>query len=84
MLEAVNETPAPNQRFFCEKPNCTKDYKNRSTMLNLMRTKHKVSEEVESPLGTFPSSNSVRVLFDDNNDPSTQGNSNGEVNSLKC
>ena len=80
MTETVNETPAPLQNFVCEKINCAKDYKNRSSMLNHMKSKHKVSEEVESPLGNFPSSNSARVLFDDSDQPSTQGNSRGEIN----
>ena len=57
MLEAVNETPAPTQRFLCEKTNCTKVYKNWLSLLNHIKTNHKDSEEVNSPLGNFLSSN---------------------------
>ena len=67
------ETPALNAKFVCEIPNCDKDYKNRSSMLSQMRTKHKHSEEIQSPFGNFPPANHE----------STQGNSRGEVNSPK-
>ena len=54
-----------------------------SSLLNHIKTNHKGSEEVNSPLGNFSSSNSARVLFNDHDQPSTQGNSHGEVNSPK-
>ena len=60
------ETPAPNAKFVCEIPNCDKDYKNRSSMLSHMRTKHKPSGEIQSPFGNFPPANPARTLFNDN------------------
>ena len=52
-------------------------------MLTHMRTKHKDNVRVQSPLGNFPSSNLARILFDDDDNLSTQGNSKGQVNSPK-
>ena len=79
-------TTALIQRVICDIPGCKKDYKNRNYMLNHIRNYHaKAGNEVQSPLGIFPSSNPARVLFDDDNeeDASTQGNSRGEINSPK-
>ena len=43
-----------------------------------------MNNEIQSPLGSFPSINSGTVLqFDETEDDATQGNSNGEVNSPK-
>ena len=84
MGDVATETPAPALRLVCEMPNCGKDYKTKGTMKQHLRAHHKGPvSEIESPLGNFPSSNPVRVLFNDNDQPSTQGNSKGEVNSLK-
>ena len=39
--------------------------------------------EIQSPLGKFPASDPARILFDESGEPSTQGNSAGQVNSPK-
>ena len=53
-------------------------------MLAHMRKKHNDTGGVVSPLGTFPpSSSAVTLQFDESDDPATQGNSNGQVNSPK-
>ena len=75
-------TTALMTRVYCEVPDCTKHYKSRANMLHHVRTHHKPCE-VQSPLGNFPSANPARILFDDDDNSSTQGNSNGEVNSPK-
>ena len=76
-------TTALIERVICQIPDCTKNYKSRSNMLNHIRTHHKPSIEVQSPLGNFPSSNIPRVLFHEDDQASIQGNSRGEVNSPK-
>ena len=81
--DIVTPTPVPASRVYCEKPNCKKDYKSRSGLLNHNKTAHKNDLEIQSPLGNFPSSNLARILFDDEDRPSTQGNSDGEINSPK-
>ena len=49
--------------------------------MNHMRKHHK---EIQSPLGTFPPSNSAVALhFGDSDDSATQGNSHGAINSPK-
>ena len=75
-------TTALVQRVFCEIPDCTKHYKSRANMLHHVRTHHK-SGDVHSPRGSFPPANPARVLFDNDYNSSTQGNSRGEVNSPK-
>ena len=75
-------TTALVQRVLCEIPDCTKHYKSRANMLHHVRTHHK-SGDVHSPLGSFPPANPARVLFDDDDNSSTQGNSRGDVNSPK-
>ena len=71
----------PTRQVLCQKTDCDKVYKARDTMLTHMRKHHK---EVESPLGTFPPSNSAVVLqFGDTEDAATQGNSHGAINSPK-
>ena len=78
MLESTIQTPAIFQRFTCDKPGCEKHYKNKSSLLNHIRTNHKGDVRLtQSPLGNFPSS--ARVLFDDGENSSTQGNSRGQV-----
>ena len=79
----VTPTPqvTPTRQVPCQKTDCDKVYKARGTMLNHMRKHHK---EVQSPLGTFPPSNSAVVLqFGDTEDAATQGNSHGAINSPK-
>ena len=39
--------------------------------------------EIQSPLGKFPASDPAGILFNDDGEPSTQGNSSGQVNSPK-
>ena len=48
-----------------------------------IRKHHKVVDQVNSPLGSFPKATSARVLFDDANVPSVQGHSKGQINSPK-
>ena len=51
-------------------------------MMDHYKKKHNTVEEIQSPLGRFPSlTNPARVLFND--DPATQGNSHGDANSPK-
>ena len=83
MSEQTILTSALIKRVTCEAPDCKKDYASRSNMLNHIKTHHKNSTKVQSPLGNFPSSNLSRLLFDDNDHASIQGNSRGEVNSPK-
>ena len=53
-------------------------------MLTHMRQKHQDVAEIESPLGSFPSSTSATTLqFDESDRPATQGNSRGQINSPK-
>ena len=48
-----------------------------------MRKNHQDAPKIQSPLGSFPSSNSATVLQFDDGEAATQGNSNGDVNSPK-
>ena len=48
-----------------------------------MRKHHQDSTKIQSPLGSFPSSNSATVLQFDEADAATQGSSSGAVNSPK-
>ena len=52
-------------------------------MLAHMRKNHQDSTKIQSPLGSFPSSNSATVLQFDEAEGATQGNSSGAVNSPK-
>ena len=81
MFDSTMQTPAIILRFTCDKPGCEKHYKNKSSLLNHIKTNHRADVEVQSPLGNFPSS--ARVLFNDSENSSTQGNSRGQVNSPK-
>ena len=81
MSDTAIETPAP--RVFCEQQNCGKHYKTRANMLQHVRVHQNAPSQIESSLGNFPSSTLARVLFDDNDTPSTQGNSRGQINSPK-
>ena len=86
MSETSSMTTALVERVVCDITGCKKNYKNRNYMMNHIRNFHsKTGNEVQSPLGNFPSSIPARVLFDDNNDEdsSIQGNSRGEINSPK-
>ena len=82
----VTENVTPTRQVACQKTDCNKMYKARGTMLAHMRKHHTEPQtsEIESPLGSFPPSNSATVLqFDESDEPATQGNSHGEVNSPK-
>ena len=48
-----------------------------------IRKHHKVVDQINSPLGSFPQATSARVLFGETNVASVQGNSDGQVNSPK-
>ena len=81
MSEAISETPAT--RVACEIIDCSKDYASKGGMMNHLKKHHKTTDHILSPLGSFPQSNSARVLFGDEAEASTQGNSLGQVNSPK-
>ena len=74
------ETPAP--KVVCESENCGKKYASKGGMKNHFNKSHK-AVEIQSPLGKFPVSDPVRTLFNEEDGPSTQGNSDGQVNSPK-
>ena len=74
-------TPTP--QVACPKTDCSKVYKARGTMLAHMRKHHKESTEIQSPLGSFPPSNSATTHQLDETEDATQGNSDGAVNSPK-
>ena len=74
----------PTRQVACLKTDCAKTYKGRGSMMTHMRQKHQDVAEIESPLGSFPSSTSATTLqFDDSDNPATQGNSRGQINSPK-
>ena len=51
-------------------------------MKNHYNKSHK-AVEIQSPLGKFPAADPARTLFNEEDGPSTQGNSDGQVNSPK-
>ena len=79
-MTSPTETPAP--KVVCESQNCGKEYASRGGMKNHFKKSHK-APEIQSPLGKFPASDPARILFNDEGEPSTQGNSVGQVNSQK-
>ena len=79
-MTSTVETPAP--KVVCESQDCGKEYASKGGMKNHNKKTHKAAEEIQSPLGKFPTSDSARVLFKES-EPSTQGNSLGQVNSPK-
>ena len=81
MTESPIDTPAT--KVVCESDNCNKEYASKGGMKNHFKKSHKTVEEIHSPVGRFPASNPVRALFTDEAQPSTQGNSAGQVNSPK-
>ena len=81
MTHSPIETSA--HKVACESETCDKEYASRGGMRNHFERNHKAVEEIQSPLGIFPSSDPARMLFTDETRPSTQGNSAGQVNSLK-
>ena len=86
MGDVTKPTPSvtPTRQVACLKTDCAKMYKGRSSMLTHMRQKHQDVAEIESPLGSFPSSTSATTLqFDDSDNSATQGNSRGQINSPK-
>ena len=82
MSDALKKTPAP--KWVCESSDCGKEYASKGSMKAHAKRCHKTVEEIQSPLGRFPSAaNPARVLLFDEEHPSTQGNSAGQVNSPK-
>ena len=79
MSGEASATPAP--RVPCEVINCGKNYASKGNMMLHIKKHHKVTDQIQSPLGSFPSATSARVLFSDGNGPSVQGNSTGQVSS---
>ena len=80
MPDTALETPAP--KVVCKSKDCGKEYASRGGMMDHYKKKHNTGGEIQSPLGRFPpATNPARVLFND--DPATQGNSHGDVNSPK-
>ena len=79
MSDQASATPAP--RVPCEVINCGKNYASKGNMMLHIKKHHKVTDQIQSPLGSFPSATSERVLFSDDNGPSVQGNSTGQVSS---
>ena len=73
----------PSQKVSCIGENCDKVYASKGNMMIHFKKSHKANNEIQSPLGRFPPSNPARVLFSDESQPSTQGNSHGDVNSPK-
>ena len=78
--DQVNPVVTPTAQVQCQKADCNKAYKARSSMLAHMRKCH---NEIQSPLGSFPPSNAATVLQFDESEDATQGNSKGAVNSPK-
>ena len=76
----VTPVVTPTPQIYCKKTNCSKVYKARGTMLAHMRKHHQDLTKIQSPLGSFQSSNSATVLQFDEADAATQGNSSGAVN----
>ena len=58
-----------------------KEYVSKGGMKAHFKRSHKGAEDVQSPLERFASSNSAWVLFNGETQPSTQGNSAGQINS---
>ena len=85
MSQSVIETPA--LKVVCKSQDCEKEYASKGGMNEHYRKKHRTEAEIQSPLGRFPSiTHPARVLFTDNlqaEQPSTQGNSKGQINSPK-
>ena len=79
-MTSPTETPAP--KVVCESKNCGKEYASRGGIKNHLKKSHK-AVEIQSPLGKFPASDPAGILFNDDGEPSTQGNSSGQVNSPK-
>ena len=86
-------TPTPAPKVVCKSKDCGKEYASKGGMMDHYKKKHNSVGDIQSPLGRFPSTtNPARVLFDDNvqadddgqaEEPRTQGNSKGQVNSPK-
>ena len=77
MGDLTSDSTAP--RVPCEVVNCNKDYATKGTMMVHVEKHHKVSDQIDSPLGSFPTGISARVLFNDQTE-GVQGNSAGQVN----
>ena len=79
MSGQASATPAPRVR--CEVSTCGKDYASKGNMMLHIKKYHKVGDQIQSLLGSFPPATSARVLFADDNDSSVQRNSAGQVTS---
>ena len=72
----------PTRPVACPKTDCDKTYEAMGTMLAHMRKHHKDATEIESPLGSFPPSNSATILqLDESDKPVIQGDNHREANS---
>ena len=83
MTKAVEQTSVQN-RLNCGEKDCKKNFKTQGTMMQHKDKFHKIV----NALSQSPLANSVRILFngeseEDISQPSTQGDSNGTVNSPK-
>ena len=79
MVDLISDTPAA--RVPCEVDNCDKDYASKGNMMAHVKKHHKVVDQIDSPLGSFPLAISARVLFAGETGSSVQGNSAGQVTS---
>ena len=80
MGDQTSDTTAP--RVPCRVINCGKDYATKGNIMVHVKKYHKVSDQIDSPLGSFPTGISARVLFNDET-KGVQGNRAGQVNSPK-
>ena len=66
MVDLTSDTPAA--RVPCEVLNCDKDYATKGNLLIHVKKHHKIADQIDSPLGSFPKPISARVLFNDETD----------------
>ena len=81
MVDLISDAPAA--RVSCEVIDCNKDYASKGTMMTHVKKHHKVADQIDPPLGSFPLAILARVLFTDETESSVQGNSAGQVTSPK-
>ena len=79
-ITSPTEIHAP--KVVCESENCGEKYASNGGMKNHYNKSHK-TVEIQSPLGKFPAADPARTFFDEEDEPSTQGNSAGQFNSPK-
>ena len=92
-MSKTTPTPTPAPKVVCKSNDCGKEYVSKGGMMEHYKKKHNSVGSIQSPLGRFPSTtNPARVLFDEHvqaddneqaEEPRTQGNSKGQVNSPK-